>query len=42
MGKLATLYLPHSDFFYEIYEAVCPEDDKTPSFNLARMMVVIW
>ena len=40
--KLATLYLPFSDLFNEIYEAVCPEDDKTPSFNLARMMVVIW
>ena len=40
--KLATLYLPLSDLINEIYEALQPEDTKTPAFNLARMMVVIW
>ena len=40
--KLATLYLPFSELLNDFYRSLNPEDDKTPPFNLARMMVVIW
>lgn len=42
MEQLATLYLPFSNLLNEIYEALRPEDCKSPPFSIARMMVVIW